>query len=32
MPKRLLRPQGEFPSAGLIRRLAAMFYDVLLCI
>ena len=32
MPKHLLRPQGEFPAAGLIRRLAAMFYDTLLCI
>jgi uncharacterized RDD family membrane protein YckC len=32
MPKHLLRPQGEFPSAGLTRRLAAMFYDFLLCI
>jgi uncharacterized RDD family membrane protein YckC len=32
MPKHLLRPQGEFPSAGLVRRLAAIFYDLLLCI
>jgi uncharacterized RDD family membrane protein YckC len=32
MPKHLLRPQGEYPNAGLIRRLAAMFYDFLLCI
>ncbi|MCU1719530.1 RDD family protein [Pseudomonas sp. 5P_3.1_Bac2] len=32
MPKHLLRPQGEFPSAGLPRRLAAMFYDALLCL
>jgi len=32
MPKHLLRPQGDFPSAGLIRRLAAMFYDFLLCL
>ncbi|MBT8768192.1 RDD family protein [Metapseudomonas boanensis] len=31
MPKHHLRPQGEFPSAGLIRRFAAMFYDFLLC-
>ena len=31
MPKNLLRPQGDFPPAGLIRRLAAMFYDFLLC-
>ena len=32
MPKHQLRPQGDFPPAGLIRRLAAMFYDTLLCI
>jgi len=32
MPKHLLRPQGEFPAAGLPRRLAAMFYDFLLCV
>ena len=32
MSKHLLRPQGDFPAAGLIRRLAAMFYDFLLCI
>lgn len=32
MPKRLLRPQGDFPAAGLTRRLAALFYDLLLCI
>ncbi len=32
MPKHLLHPQGDFPSAGLIRRLAAIFYDFLLCI
>ena len=32
MPKHLLRPQGDFPSAGLTRRLAALFYDFLLCI
>lgn len=31
MPKQLLQPQGEFPAAGLGRRLAAMFYDFLLC-
>lgn len=31
MPKHMLRPQGEFPSAGLIRRCAAIFYDFLLC-
>ena len=32
MPKHQLRPQGDFPRAGLIRRLAAMFYDFLLCV
>jgi uncharacterized RDD family membrane protein YckC len=32
MSTHLLRPQGEFPVAGLGRRLAAMFYDSLLCI
>ncbi|MES2819341.1 MAG: RDD family protein [Pseudomonadota bacterium] len=32
MPKHLLRPQGDFPSAGLVRRLAACFYDFLLCL
>jgi uncharacterized RDD family membrane protein YckC len=32
MPKHLLRPEGDFPRAGLIRRFAAMFYDLLLCI
>ncbi|MGH8354173.1 MAG: RDD family protein [Pseudomonas sp.] len=32
MPKHLLRPQGDFPPAGPIRRLAAMFYDFLLCV
>ena len=32
MPKHLLRPQGDFPAAGLIRRLAAMLYDFLLCV
>ncbi|MGE8069456.1 RDD family protein [Pseudomonas sp. NPDC089569] len=31
MSKHLLTPQGEFPAAGLGRRLAAMFYDFLLC-
>src|SRR3546814_20165521 len=31
MPKHLLTPQGEFPPVGLGRRLAAMFYDFLLC-
>ncbi len=32
MPKPPLHPQGDFPIAGLLRRLAAMFYDFLLCI
>ena len=32
MPKHQLRPQGEFPSASLIRRCAAIFYDFLLSI
>ncbi|MEK1908393.1 MAG: RDD family protein [Pseudomonas sp.] len=30
MPKHTLRPTGDYPAAGLIRRLAAMFYDFLL--
>jgi uncharacterized RDD family membrane protein YckC len=32
MSKHLLRPQGEFPPAGLGRRLAAICYDALLCV
>ena len=32
MPKHMLRPQGEFPDAGLPRRLAAIFYDFLLSV
>ena len=32
MTKHQLRPQGEFPSASLIRRCAAIFYDFLLSI
>lgn len=32
MSKRLLQPQGDFAVAGLPRRLAAMFYDFLLCV
>lgn len=32
MSKHLLRPQGEFPAAGLPHRCAAMFYDFLLCV
>ncbi|ROO10201.1 hypothetical protein BK673_10615 [Pseudomonas fluorescens] len=31
MSKNLLTPQGDFPPVGLGRRLAAMFYDFLLC-
>jgi uncharacterized RDD family membrane protein YckC len=31
MPKHSLSPQGDFPPVGLGRRLAAMFYDFLLC-
>uniref|UniRef100_UPI003F967D6B RDD family protein n=2 Tax=Pseudomonas TaxID=286 RepID=UPI003F967D6B len=31
MSKHALSPQGDFPAAGLGRRLAAMFYDFLLC-
>ena len=31
MSKPPLSPQGDFPAAGLGRRLAAMFYDFLLC-
>ena len=31
MSKPLLTPQGDFPPVGLGRRLAAMFYDLLLC-
>jgi uncharacterized RDD family membrane protein YckC len=32
MPHHLLQPQGRFPPAGLGRRLAAMGYDLVLCI
>lgn len=32
MSKHQLYPQGAFPTAGLPRRLAAMFYDFLLCV
>ncbi|WP_271410907.1 RDD family protein [Pseudomonas sp. Q1-7] len=32
MPKHQLRPQGDFPAAGLVRRFAAIFYDFLLCV
>ena len=32
MSKHLLSPQGDFPTVGLGRRLAAMFYDFLLCV
>ncbi|CAM3986744.1 hypothetical protein CCOS865_04616 [Pseudomonas reidholzensis] len=31
MSKHSLNPQGDFPPVGLGRRLAAMFYDFLLC-
>ncbi|HAB01444.1 MAG TPA: hypothetical protein DCE25_00290 [Pseudomonas sp.] len=31
MSKPLLTPQGDFPPVGFGRRLAAMFYDFLLC-
>lgn len=31
MSKHPLSPQGDFPAVGLGRRLAAMFYDFLLC-
>ncbi|MBU1330856.1 MAG: RDD family protein [Gammaproteobacteria bacterium] len=32
MSNHLLSPQGNYPAAGLIRRLAALFYDFLLCV
>ncbi|MCQ2036400.1 RDD family protein [Stutzerimonas kunmingensis] len=32
MRRHLLSPRGQFPAARLVRRLAAMFYDSLLCI
>lgn len=32
MSNHLLIPQGQFPAAGLVRRLAAMFYDAFLAI
>jgi len=32
MPKHTLRPQGDFPAAGLGRRMAAVCYDALLCL
>ncbi|WP_134608685.1 RDD family protein [Pseudomonas aeruginosa] len=32
MPKHMLSPQGDYAPDGLIRRLAAMFYDFLLCV
>ena len=32
MSKHVLRPQGDFAPAGLCRRLAAIFYDALLCV
>lgn len=30
--RRQLQPAGDFPAAGLRRRLAAIFYDFLLCL
>ena len=30
--KRMLQPSGNFPTAGFGRRLAALFYDFLLCV
>jgi uncharacterized RDD family membrane protein YckC len=32
MSNHLLRPQGEFAYAGLLRRFAAMSYDTMLCL
>ncbi|AVR66476.1 MULTISPECIES: RDD family protein [Pseudomonas aeruginosa group] len=32
MPKHMLSPKGDYAPAGLVRRLAAMFYDFLLCV
>lgn len=32
MPKHILRPEGEFPTAGAVRRFAAIFYDFLLSV
>ena len=32
MAKHMLRPEGDFPTAGLGKRLAAMLYDSLLCV
>ncbi|MCU9946138.1 RDD family protein [Pseudomonas sp. PDM13] len=32
MPNQKLRPEGDFPVAGPIRRFAAIFYDFLLCV
>lgn len=32
MRNSLLNPQGSFPPASLVRRLAAIFYDTFLCI
>ncbi|HGE2325345.1 TPA: RDD family protein [Pseudomonas aeruginosa] len=32
MPKHMLSPQGDYAPAGLVRRLAAMLYDFLLCV
>ncbi|WBE24742.1 RDD family protein [Denitrificimonas caeni] len=32
MSKNVLQPQGDFPSAGFWKRMAAIFYDFMLCI
>ncbi len=32
MRKKMLKPAGQFPKAGLLRRLAAMFYDFMLAL
>ncbi|MCQ9423767.1 RDD family protein [Pseudomonas sp. LJDD11] len=32
MSTHLLKPEGPFPPAGLLRRLAAISYDLLLCL
>lgn len=32
MSKQLLQPQGTFPKAGFWKRIAAIFYDFMLCI
>lgn len=32
MSKRMLQPTGQYPKAGIVRRLAAIFYDFMLVI